>query len=356
MQLEIFFDYIQKWFWDLGFIRKDYLKKLDILDKSNLIKVITWIRRVWKSFILKQFIDSLIKKGFNKQNIFYLHLEDYRLGINPDLSLLWEIFAFYMEKIYPGWDFYVFLDEIQNVSWWEKFVRTINEKYWNQAHIFITWSNSNLLSSELATLLTWRFVSLQVYPFSFRDFLDFNWYRLSSKLDTKKIDYFQEYTTFWALPEVLKINDKDTKANYVLTLSDSILFKDIITRYKLRKVNFISALLRFIFSTTCSFLSVNSILKYLKQEIKTLDYETVDTYLTYLENSFLINKLQIVSSKTKEILKSNRKYYSYDLWIRNIYSNNFDVEKILENYLKRSLLKHSKSSNSTMFDPTKPNQ
>jgi len=100
MNLEIFFDYIQEWFWDLGFVRKDYLKKLEILDNANVVKVITWIRRVWKSFILKQFIDNLCKKDFKKENIFYLHLEDYRLGINPDLKILWDIFDFYIKNIY----------------------------------------------------------------------------------------------------------------------------------------------------------------------------------------------------------------------------------------------------------------
>jgi len=333
MNYEVFFDYIQEWFWDLGFIRKDYLKKLEILDKVNVIKVITWIRRVWKSFILKQFIDNLLKNWLKKENIFYLHLEDYRFWVNPDLKLLGEIFEFYITNIYKDWDFYVFLDEIQNVLNWEKFIRTINERYWTKAHIFITGSNSNLLSSELSTLLTWRFISLQVFPFSFKDFLDFNWYKINSKIDTKKIDYFQEYITFWALPEILKINDENTKKNYLLSLVDSILFKDIIVRYKLRKTSFISALLKYVYSTTCSFLSINNILKYLKQEIKTLDYETVDSYINYLKNSFLINELQAVSFKTKEILKTNRKFYSYDLGIRNIYSGNYDIEKILENYV-----------------------
>jgi len=333
MKYKIFFDYIQKWFWNLGFIRTDYLDKLEILDKSNVIKVITWIRRVWKSFILKQFIDNLIKIWIKKENIFYLHLEDYRLWINSDLILLWEIFEFYLNNIYKNWEFYIFLDEIQNILGWEKFIRTINEKYWEKAHIFLTWSNSNLLSNELSTLLTWRYISLQVYPLNFQDYLNFNNLELNSKLDTKKIDYFQNYITFWSLPEILKINDENTKNNYILTLIDSILFKDIITRYKLRKTTFISSLLKFIFSTTCSLLSINSILKFLKQDIKSLDYDTVDNYIKYLENSFLINKLQSKNIKTKEILKSNRKFYAYDLWIRNVYSNNYDLEKILENYV-----------------------
>ena len=333
MKKEIFFDYILKWFWELGFLRKSYLEELEILDKSNVIKVITWMRRVWKSFILKQFIDEKIESWVKKENIFYLHLEDYRFWNKPDLKQLWELFNYFLEKIYKWWDFYIFLDEIQNVDSWEKFVRTINEKYQNSAHIFITWSNSNLLSSELSTLLTWRFISLQVFPFSFKDYLEFKNLELKSSLDTKKIDYFEEYIKYWSLPEILKIDDENIKSNYLKTLVDSILFKDIITRYKLRKTTFISSLLKFIYTNTCSILSINSILKFLKQDIKSLDYETVDNYISYLENSFLINKIDSKNSKTKEILKSNKKYYSYDLGIRNIYSNNFDIEKILENYV-----------------------
>jgi predicted AAA+ superfamily ATPase len=170
-----------------------------------------------------------------------------------------------------------------------------------------------LLSSELSTLLTGRFVNLQVYPLSFNDYLNFKNLGINSILDTKKINYFENYIKFGALPETLKIQDDEVKTNYLQTLVDSILFKDIITRYKIRKTNFLVALLNFIFSTTCSSLSINSILKFLKQNIKNLDYETVDNYISYLENSFLINSISIKKTKTKEILRSNKKYYAYDL-------------------------------------------
>jgi len=152
-------------------------------------------------------------------------------------------------------------------------------------------------------------------------------------LDNKKIDYFEKYTKFWGLPEILKIKDEDTKQNYLSSLIDSILYKDIVNRYKLRKAWFMSSLLKFIYSTTCSLFSVNSILKYLKQDIKSLDYETVDKYIWYLENSFLVNKLNSINPKTKMILKWNKKLYSYDLWLRNMFSHNFDIEKIIENYV-----------------------
>jgi len=333
MNFEIFFDYIQEWFNNLGFEREDYLDSLEKIDNVNVIKVITWIRRVWKSYILKQFLDRKIKAWVKKENIFYLHLEDYRLWEKPNLELLWEIFDYYIKTFYKSWEFYVFLDEIQNIKGWEKFIRTINEKYSSKAHIFITWSNSNLLSSELSTLLTWRFIELQVYPFSFQNYLEFKDLKISSSLDNKKIDYFEDYINNWWLPEILKIENIETKQNYISTLIDSILYKDIITRYKLRKTAFLWSLLKFIYANTCSLFSINSIVKYLKQDIKNLDYETVDNYIMYLENSFLLNKLGSIKPKTKELLKTNKKLYSYDLWIRNIYSNNYDIEKKLENYV-----------------------
>jgi predicted AAA+ superfamily ATPase len=154
---------------------------------------------------------------------------------------------------------------------------------------------------------------LEVYPFDFKDYLKFKNINLNSKLDTKKFEYFQDYIYFGSLPEILKIDDKNTKTNYLLTLIDSILYKDIIIRYKLRKTAFLSALLKFIYSTTCSLFSINSILKYLKQDIKNLDYETVDNYITYLKNTYLINEVYSINTKTKEILKSYRKFYSFDL-------------------------------------------
>jgi len=333
MNYNVFFKYITEKYNNLGYIRNDYLDKLEEYDKVNVVKVITWMRRVWKSYILKQFLEKKVKMWVKRENIFNLHLEDYRLWEKPNLKLLWEIFDYYIDNFYKSWDFYIFLDEIQNVNWWEKFVRTLNEKYSNKAHIFITWSNSNLLSSELSTLITWRFIELQVFPFSFTNYLEIKNIKISSSLDNKKIDYFEDYIYYWWLPEILNISSNEIKQNYITTLIDSILYKDIIIRYKLRKTLFLSSLLKFIYSNTCSLFSINSIVKYLKQDIKNLDYETVDNYIMYLENSFLLNILSSKNFKTKELLKTYKKLYSYDLWVRNIYSNNFDIEKRLENFV-----------------------
>lgn len=333
MKYNFLFDYIHKWFIiNTWYERKDYLWKIKDSIWTNTIKVLSWIRRVWKSYLLKQTIKYLInEKKVNLDNIFYLHLEDDRL-VNIWLEELREIWEEYKINFYKTWVVYAFFDEIQNINWWEKFIRNLQETFWTDIQIFITWSNSNLLSSELSTVLTWRYIEFEIFPFSFKDFLDIKEIDLS-EFDPKKYELFEEYLKYWGLPEVIRINDEEIKVNYIKTLVESIVFKDIVQRYNIKKTQFLESLLIFIYKTTCSNLSINSIVKYLKQEFKTLDYETVNSYIDNLSNTFLINNLPSIADKTKHILKWKNKFYAIDTWIRNIYSNNFDIEKIFETFV-----------------------
>lgn len=333
MKYDFLFDYIHKWFIvNTWYERKDYLWKIKDSIWTNTIKVLSWIRRVWKSYLLKQTIKYLInEKKVNLDNIFYLHLEDDRL-VNIWLEELREIWEEYKINFYKTWVVYAFFDEIQNINWWEKFIRNLQETFWTDIQIFITWSNSNLLSSELSTVLTWRYIEFEIFPFSFKDFLDIKEIDLS-EFDPKKYELFEEYLKYWGLPEVIRINDEEIKVNYIKTLVESIVFKDIVQRYNIKKTQFLESLLIFIYKTTCSNLSINSIVKYLKQEFKTLDYETVNSYIDNLSNTFLINNLPSIADKTKHILKWKNKFYAIDTWIRNIYSNNFDIEKIFETFV-----------------------
>lgn len=333
MKYDFLFDYIHKWFIiNTWYERKDYLWKIKVSIWTNTIKVLSWIRRVWKSYLLKQTIKYLInEKNIDLNNIFYLHLEDERL-LNIWVEELRNIWEEYKENYYKNWVIYAFFDEIQNINWWEKFIRNLQETFWTDIQIFITWSNSNLLSSELSTVLTWRYIEFEIFPFSFKDFLDIKEIDLS-KFDPKKYELFEEYLKYWGLPEVIRINDEEIKVNYIKTLVESIVFKDIVQRYNIKKTQFLESLLIFIYKTTCSNLSINSIVKYLKQEFKTLDYETVNSYIDNLSNTFLINNLPSIADKTKHILKWKNKFYAIDTWIRNIYSNNFDIEKIFETFV-----------------------
>ena len=332
MDFDFLFDYIHKWFnTNLWYKRVLYLDKILKTIKDNTIKIISWIRRVWKSYILKQIIANLIENKNSLNNIFYIHLEDERL-INLELNELREIFNFFIKNYYKTWTIYVFLDEIQNIKLWEKFIRNLQENYENNIQIFITWSNSNLLSSELSTILTWRYIDFTIYPFSFKEYLEIKNISLSL-IEPKKYELFNDYLTFWWLPEVIKIEDIKIKNNYLKTLVQSIIFKDIVQRYNIKKTRFLEDLIKYIYSTTCSNLSINSILKYLKQEYKTLNIETVNSYIDYITNTFLINNLSSLWNKTKHVLKWKNKFYSIDTWIRNIYSGNFDIEKNLENFV-----------------------
>lgn len=135
------------------------------------------------------------------------------------------------------------------------------------------------------------------------------------------------------MPEVLKIPDTEVKTNYLISLTESIVFKDIVQRYNIKKTQFLESLLVYIYTTTCSNLSINSIVKYLKQDFKTLDYDTVNSYIDNITNTFLINNLSVVGDKTKHILKGKNKFYAIDTGMRNAYSTNYDIEKVMENFV-----------------------
>ena len=332
MNYQFLFDYILKWFnFETWYKRSSYIEKINKSIWNNTIKVLSGIRRVWKSYILKQIIKDLLDTGVNLNNIFYIHLEDERL-LNIDVNTLREIFEYYKTNFYKNWTIYVFLDEIQNITYWEKFVRSLQETYSQNIQIFITGSNSNLLSQELSTVLTWRLIEFNIYPFSFQEFLDIKQIKLD-KIDPIKYELFNEYLIYGWLPEIIRIQDNEIKKNYLKSLVESIIFKDIVQRYNIKKTQFLESLLIYIYNTTCSNLSINSIVKYLKQEFKTLDYETVNSYIDNISNTFLLNKLSSLWDKTKHILKWKNKFYSIDTGIRNIYSGNYDLEKIIENFV-----------------------
>jgi predicted AAA+ superfamily ATPase len=147
------------------------------------------------------------------------------------------------------------------------------------------------------------------------------------------------------LPEVIKISDKETKKNYIKTLVEAIIFKDIVQRYNIKKTEFLENLLKYTYATTTSNLSINAILKYLKQEYKTLDYETVNSYLDYATTTFLLRNLQSIGDKTKYLLKGKNKFYGIDTGIRNVFSNNFDISKQLENFVYIELLRRGNTLN-----------
>jgi predicted AAA+ superfamily ATPase len=329
MKYAFLYDYIEKWFTSpIWYIRTDYISRILAADGSNTIKILSGMRRVGKSYILRQIISHLLGRGVSIANILYIHTEDERLS-GIDVSTLRDIWETYLSTYTPTGTIYLMLDEIQNIPNWEKLIRSLTEQYAENIQIYITGSNSNLLSSELSTVLTGRYIEYTIYPLSYTEYLGMRDISVST-IDPRRYSALAEYIQYGGLPEMVRIPDTDTRKNYILSLVQSIIFRDVVQRYSIKKTQFLETLLRYIYTTTCTSLSIQSILRYLRQDIPTLDYETLDSYIGYLRNTYLIQGIGSIGTKTKTLLKWKNKFYAVDTGIRSIYSGNTDIEKSLE--------------------------
>ncbi|WP_407421850.1 ATP-binding protein [Methanobrevibacter sp.] len=281
--------------------REIYMKKISKLIDNELIKVITGVRRCGKSYMLKLIREELIKRGINKNNIILINFEDpsfNNVENTRELDLLVKELVHDLEgKIY------LFFDEIQNVDQWEKSINGYKIIY--DCDIYITGSNSNLLSGELATHLTGRYIEIKMKPFSFNEYLEFN---EENNIPTSS---FEEYLKFGGMPIVLSL-DEDYKLEYLKDLFNSIFTKDIVNRHNIRDFGLLSRLVTFILDNVGKTFSAQSIVEYLEQYNITICRKTIYNYLKYLEEACFIYKLQRMDLEGKNILKLEEKYYVVD--------------------------------------------
>ena len=256
MNKEKIIEILTDWnFWqrdiDIGIIREKYLDEILKFIKSGKIISIVGIRRSGKSTLIKQIAKELIKKSIPKTDILIVNFEEPQFS-DIDVNSLIQIYQSYLEIISPQEKPYIFLDEIQNVQKWERFVRSINEK--KEAYIVISGSSSKLLSEELATVLTGRQLYFEIFPLSFEEFLSFRNIKINKEnkkrdiilnaLKIKKL--FREYMNFGGFPEVVVSNDKDFKRRVLISYYEDIINRDIVQRFKVKKIDQIKASLNFI--------------------------------------------------------------------------------------------------------------
>ena len=291
--------------------REEYLKKIRGFYDQDLIKVITGIRRSGKSTLLKQIIDELKDKGVNQERIIYINFEDIEMSfIKNDIDLN----SYIKKKIKDDEKYYLFFDEIQNVIDWEKAVNSF--KATKNVSIFITGSNSNLLSGELATLLAGRYVSFKIQPFSFKEVCELKGIEEKEKIEKA----FEDYMKWGGMPQRFYFNDEQETKNYLMDLYDSIVVKDIISRYKVKDVELLNKILEYLMSTPAQQFSVTNIVNYLKSESRNCSNETLYNYLSYITNSFIMNKAKRYDIKGKRVLSTNDKYYLTDLGLGQVKS------------------------------------
>lgn len=318
-------------------IREKYLEKLVKARDTEFIKVITGVRRCGKSMLLNMYKEYLIKDGVNENNIIHINFENnFYSNIKDSNDLCLEI----ENKLQKGKN-YILLDEVQMVSSWEKAVNSLNLN--ENIDIYITGSNAYLLSSELHTLLSGRYLEFKIYPLSFKEFLLFNDYDLLD-LDTK----FNEYLKISGLPAANTIKDDEyLLGTYLKDIYSTIVKKDIMDKNNIKNSTLLENILLYLISNIGSSISSNKISDYLVSNkiVDKSNHTTIDSYLKMLENSFIIYKVNRSDVRSKEIFKTLGKYYLCDLGIRNAllgYRNVLEGH-LLENIVYLELLRQGYS-------------
>ncbi|MBP3225940.1 MAG: ATP-binding protein, partial [Methanobrevibacter sp.] len=321
--------------------RKLYLDKIKSFVDVDLIKIITGIRRCGKSYFFKLIINFLIENGVNEDTILLIDLELPKFNHIKTREELDEIVLEFLEEHHDKT--YLLFDEIQNVSQWEI---SINGYFkLSNVDIYITGSNSKLLSKELATFLTGRYISIELYPFSFNEFIDFK-EELNQKaffeneFNTDIENYFDEYISYGGLPVTI-----DTKNHKEITLKDlysSILLHDIVERYEIRNIGLFSRITKFILENIGNLISAHSIYTYLKHEKINITKSTIYNYLEYLQNAYILSKITREDLIGKKEINGSEKFYIMDqgFYKSQLEEKQLNIGRILENIIYLELLRN----------------
>ena len=308
--------------------RAEYLEKLKKWKDKDLIKVITGIRRCGKSTIFDLFIDYLKSCGINDEHIISVNLESPEYKFNDYM----ELYNYVNKKITDNDDYYVFLDEIQNVFEFQKAVDGLYIK--KNVDVYITGSNAYLLSGELATLLSGRYIEIKVLPLSFKEYKDY----LNVEGDEK---LYLKYVNNSSFPYALKLDSEDEIDAYLDSIYNTIIVKDIVTRKKIADTSMLKSVTEFLFSSIGSAMSVKKIADTMTSKGRSISVHTVDSYLESLTESFIFNKVSRYDIKGKQYLETNEKYYATDVTMRYalLGRKNLDVGHILENVVYLELIR-----------------
>ena len=335
---------------DFNVLKRDY----DIPLHTNKIISLIGVRRSGKTYIIFGLINKLRKKGL-KENIIYINFEDDRL-IGISYKNLDELIEAYFELFPEKRDekLYIFLDEIQEVQYWEKFVRRIYDTLNSQ--IYITGSSSKLLSKEIASSLRGRTISYDIFPLSFREFLFFN--KIKPDLySTKSISFikkaFNEYLIKGGFPEVVLEKNEDIQIRTLRDYVDLIVYRDIIERYKIKNLSLLKLLIKYIFSNPATLISFNKLYNDFRSMGYKLSKDTLFEYFEYLNDAYVAFTTSVFKSSVKEEMRNPKKIFIVDNGFNYIFNTSFspDFSKLYENlvflYLRRNFreiyyLKHKK--------------
>lgn len=326
---------------DNGVERSWYLERILPYMGNRVIKVVTGQRRAGKSWLMRQVISSMLERHIMEpRQILYVNKEFYGYRFLQTPGDLMDLYDTYCREINPDKKSYVFLDEVHNVDGWERVVDSLSQDPSIDCEVFLTGSNSKLLSGELSTLLSGRYVEFEVQPFSYTEYL------VANKVSEPSRQSMLRYLSTGGLPEFVNLKGEETKRHYVESVRNTILLKDIVERYKIKDAVLLDRIFAYLVNNSASLVSVSNVVNYLNNErahknakAKNQNYETVSNYIGYLEDAFIIMRADRYDLKGKEILKGAAKYYATDNSYHNYLYEGYGYGQgaLLENYVYQAL-------------------
>lgn len=313
-------------------MREEYFQRLVGYKDKKIIKVITGVRRCGKSTLLKMYKNYLLEHSVDVEQIIDINFEDFDY---EDLLDAKALYAYIRERIVPDKMTYLILDEIQNVKGFQKVVDSLFLK--DNIDIYITGSNSYMLSGELATLLSGRYIKIEMLPFSFCEFVKAN--HMQDNLERA----YQQYIESGSFPYISHLEkEKNQIYDYLKSIYDTIILKDVIGRKKITDVMMLESVIRFLADNIGNSLSTKKISDTMTSNGRSINVRTVESYLSAFMDSYIIYQAKRFDVKGKQYLKTLEKYYMVDIGLRNAMlgsKSNADVGHILENVIYLELIR-----------------
>ncbi len=314
--------------------RVSYLDKLKLFFGAHLIKVISGIRRCGKSVLMKQYLEYLLASGISESNILYINKESLEYDF---LQSYQDLYRYIREKIsVQNGNKYLLIDEIQEIEGWEKAINSLFSE--GSYDIVITGSNSRMQSKELSTLLAGRYIEITVYPLSFREFVSVR--KAKTPVESQK-ELFNLYLRYGGMPGIHHLPLEDEAIfPFLNALLNTAFLKDVVARHKIRDVEMLERMARFVFSNCGNFTSAKSISGFLKSRRTSISVETVQNYLHFLAEACIIHRVRRFDIQGKRELEYYEKFYMADIGLRygvTGYSESA-ISGILENLIHNELI------------------
>ncbi|WP_455583984.1 ATP-binding protein [Bacteroides sp.] len=290
---------------ETGFMRKSYTDHIFGYIGNKLIKVLVGQRGAGKSYLLRQIVLHLLDEGVSVRNILYINRSFTNSRFISGREGLEELLCIYRERLHPVGKIYIFIEEIQNIDGWEEFVYSHSQDYVNSSEWFISGSNRDMLRSANATLLERHYVNFEIFPFSYSEYIEKEREEMSGKS-------YADYMERGGLPHLPTLSTEEAKWNYVSSVKDTALFRDIIQRYRVKDAELFEDVLVYLVEHLAELVSVTNLVSHFNSQKRKTSYDTIANYIGYLEDTLLVHRVERCQIRSKEVVLGSCRYYIND--------------------------------------------